>query len=245
VTRPPSPSASAGQALRSFAASARQVRRLVIALMVAASPAAASAQPVYIGKETPHRGTVEIGAGGVWIGGYDAGNTQATLTRPGTEIPLTLFAVESRMRSAPGAEAHLGIFLSRRVSLEGAFQYSRPILRAQVKSDFESAPDTDVEGVVVTYLARGSLLYHFGTGRFVPFVSGGGGYLRQIDDENADLVTGTEIHAGGGIKYWFGSGGRRLGLRMAAVVSSRQKSVAFEQKRRMIPSVGAGLALQF
>jgi opacity protein-like surface antigen len=220
--------------------------RIVIAVVVMAMlPAAASAQPVYIGKETPHRGTVEIGAGGVWIGGYDAGGTQATLTRPGSETPLTLFAVESRMRSAPGAEAHLGIFLSRRVSLEGAFQYSRPILRAQVKSDFESAPDTDVEGVVVTYLARGSLLYHFGTGRFVPFVSGGGGYLRQIDDENADLVTGTEIHAGGGIKYWFGSGGRRLGLRMNAGMSSRRKTVAFEQKRRMIPSVGAGLAFQF
>jgi opacity protein-like surface antigen len=220
--------------------------RIVIAVVVMAMlPAAASAQPVYIGKETPHRGTVEIGAGGVWIGGYDAGGTQATLTRPGSETPLTLFAVESRMRSAPGVEAHLGIFLSRRVSLEGAFQYSRPILRAQVKSDFESAPDTDVEGVVVTYLARGSLLYHFGTGRFVPFVSGGGGYLRQIDDENADLVTGTEIHAGGGIKYWFGSGGRRLGLRMNAGMSSRRKTVAFEQKRRMIPSVGAGLAFQF
>jgi hypothetical protein len=214
--------------------------RIVIAVVVMAMlPAAASAQPVYIGKETPHRGTVEIGAGGVWIGGYDAGGTQATLT------PLTLFAVESRMRSAPGAEAHLGIFLSRRVSLEGAFQYSRPILRAQVKSDFESAPDTDVEGVVVTYLARGSLLYHFGTGRFVPFVSGGGGYLRQIDDDNSDLVTSTEIHAGGGIKYWFGSGGRRLGLRMNAGMSSRRKTVAFEQKRRMIPSVGAGLAFQF
>lgn len=216
-----------------------------IALMLAILPVAASAQPVSIGKSSPHRGTVEIGAGGVWTGGYDAGSTEATLTRPGSATPLTLFAINSQMLSAPGASAHLGLFLSSRVSVEGSFQYSRPILRARVTSDFESAPETDVDGVVVTYLARGSLLYHFGDGRFVPFVSGGGGYLRLLDDENSNLVTGTEIHAGGGLKYWFGTGGRRLGLRFDAGVSSPSKSVAFEQKRRMVPSVGAGIAFQF
>jgi hypothetical protein len=225
--------------LRSFAASAG------LALMFATAPAAVWAQPVYIGKATPHRGTFEIGAGGVWIGGYDAGSTNATVTRPGSTTPLTLFAVKSRMQSTPGANAHLGLFLSSRVCLEGAFQYSRPILRARVTSDFESAPDTDVDGVVVTYLARGSLLYHFGSGRLVPFVSGGGGYLRQIDDENSDLVTGSEIHAGGGLKFWFGSGGRRLGIRFDAGLFSRSKSVAFEQKRRIVPALGAGLAFQF
>jgi hypothetical protein len=221
------------------------MRVLVAFLVVAALPKMAYAQPVYIGKSMPHRGTFEIGAGGVWIGGYDAGSTNATVTRPGSTTPLTLFAVNSRMQTAPGAHAHLGLFLSSRVSLEGAFQYSRPILRARVTSDFESAPDTDVDGVVVTYLARGSLLYHFGSGRLVPFVSGGGGYLRQIDDENSDLVTGAEIHAAGGLKFWFGSGGRRLGLRFDAGVSARRKSVAFEQKSRIVPAAGAGIAFQF
>jgi hypothetical protein len=231
--------------LRRYAASAEQARLLLVTLMLAMVPVAASAQPTYIGRTSPHRWTVEIGGGGVWTGGYDAGSTIATLTRPGSTTPLTLFAVNSRMLSAPGAAAQLGLFLSSRVSLEGAFQYSRPILRAHVTDDFESAPDTDVDGVVVTYLAQGSLLYHFGGGRFVPFVSGGGGYLRQIDDENLDLVTGTEIHGGGGLKYWFGTGGKRLGLRFDAAVSSRSKSVAFEQKRRIVPSVGAGIAFQF
>ena len=61
----------------------------------------------------------------------------------------------------------------------------------------------------------------------MPFVSGGGGYLRQIDEENSDLVTGTEIHGGGGVKYWFGSGGRRLGLRFDAGVSSAQQERRF------------------
>jgi hypothetical protein len=167
------------------------------------------------------------------------------VTRPGSTTPLTLFAVNGEMLSAPGAAAQLGLFLSSRVSVEGAFQYSRPILRARITDDFEGAADTDVDGVVVTYLAQGSLLYHFGGGRLVPFVSGGGGYLRQIDDENSDVVSGTEIHAGGGLKYWFGSGGRRVGLRFDAGVSARSKSVAFEQKNRILPSAGAGIAFQF
>jgi len=240
MTRPPS--LSAGQALRRCAPWGRGV---LVALLLATLPVAASAQPVYRGKSTPARGTVEIGAGGVWIGGYDAGSATATLTRPGGATPVTLFAVNSRMRSAPGIDAHLGIFLSSRLSLEGAFQYSRPILRARVTSDFESAADTDVDGVVVTYLARGALLYHFGDGRFVPFVSGGAGSLRQIDDASSNLVTGTEIHAGGGLKYWVGSGGRRLGLRFDGGLSVRSKSVAFEQKRRIVPAFGAGIAVQF
>ena len=207
-------------------------------------PAAASAQP-YIGSDTPHRGTWELGGGATWTGGYDAGSANATLTRPGGGTPLTLFAVNGRMLGAPGAGVRLGLYLGGRVSVEGAFDYSRPVLRGLVTSDFESAPDTPVDGVVVTYLARGSLLYHFGGGRLVPFVSGGGGYLRQIDTSNADVVTGNEIHAGGGLKYWLGSGGSRLGLRIDAGVSARSRSVAFEQKRRIVPTIGVGIAFQF
>ena len=241
MTRPPSPSASAWQALRSFAASARQVRALILFLLV---PAGAGAQ-TYAGSDTPHRGTWELGGGAVFTGGYDAGGTDANLTRPGSSTPLTWFAVKSEMLRAPGASVQLGLYLSGRVSAEGAFDYSRPVLRAFVSSDFESAPDTHVDGVVVTYLARGSLLYHFRAGRFVPFVSGGGGYVRQIDDENADVVTGTEIHGGGGLKYWLGTGGHRLGFRIDAGMSARSRSIAFEQKRRIVPTVGAGIAFQF
>jgi hypothetical protein len=139
----------------------------------------------------------------------------------------------------------LGIYLGRRVSVEAAFQYSRPILRASVTSDFEAAPDTDADEKLTTYVVGGSLLYHFGTGRLVPFVSGGGGYLRQLHEENSDLLTGSEIHAGGGVKYWLGTGTHRFGLRVDAQASARSKSVAFEQKRRILPSVAAGLTFQF
>ena len=103
----------------------------------------------------------------------------------------------------------------------------------------------DAEGTVTSYLMGGSLLYHFGDGRIVPFVSGGGGYLRQLNENNADLLTGTEIHAGGGVKYWIGTGAHRLGLRLEAQASARSKGVAFEQKRRLLPTVVGGISFLF
>jgi Outer membrane protein beta-barrel domain len=213
-------------------------------VFAAALPGVAAAQP-YIGSETPHRGTFEVGGGVVWTRGYEAGSAVAGETRPGSALPLTLFSVSGSVLDAPGAGAQLGIYLGRRVSVEAVFQYSRPILRAHVTDDFESAPDTDADEKLTTYVVGGSLLYHLGRGRFVPFVSGGGGYLRQLHEESSDLLTGTEIHAGGGFKYWLGTGPHRFGLRVDAQASARSKTVAFEQKRRIVPSFAAGLAYQF
>jgi hypothetical protein len=219
--------------------------RVCLALLfAAAAPAVAAAQP-YIGRATPHRGTFELGGGVVWTRGYDAGSAVAEVTRPGSGLPLTLFAVDGRVLDEPGAGAQLGIYLGRRVSVEAAFQYSRPILHARVTSDFEAAPDADADEKLTTYLVGGSLLYHFGAGRVVPFVSGGGGYLRQLHEESSDLLTGTEIHAGGGVKYWLGTGEHRLGLRVEAQASARSKTVAFEQKRRILPTVAVGLSYLF
>lgn len=219
--------------------------KLSIALAcLLALPAFASAQP-YIGTDAPHRGTLELGGGLVWTRGYDAGSATAEETRPVSGLPLTLFAVSGSVLDAPGAGAQLGIYLGRRVSVEAAFQYSRPILRAHVTSDFEAAPDTDADEKLTTYVVGGSLLYHFGAGRLVPFVSGGGGYLRQLHEENSDLLTSTEVHAGGGVKFWMGQGERRFGLRVEAQASARDKTAAFEQKQRIVPSLAAGVTFLF
>jgi hypothetical protein len=222
--------------MKSFAA--------IVFLMVL--PAAASAQP-YPGATGPHRGTVELGGGVTWTGGYDAGSATATLTRnPSTgTAPLTFFVVSGRSRPAVGAGVHLGVFLARHVSAEATLQYSRPILRVRVTNDFESAPDTNADQTITSYVLGGSLLYHFGDGRFVPFVSGGGGYLRQVHEAGADVLTASEVHAGGGLRYWLGMGAHRFGLRVDAQASARSKSVAFVQKRRFVPTFGAGIAYQF
>lgn len=218
---------------------------LPAAALLLLAPLHVCAQP-YAGSTRPGAGTLEIGGGVLWSRGYDAGGRAALETRNTTAGtgPLTLFETESQMLSATGVGAQVGVYLGRRLSAEGVFKYSRPILRLRAASDFENADSLNIDGQVATYVVGGSVLYHFGDGRFVPFVSGGGGYLRQLDEGNAVLVTGSEIHAGGGVKIWFRSA-RRLGLRLDAEVSSRDKAVAFEQKRRIIPTLGAGVSVRF
>jgi hypothetical protein len=206
-------------------------------------PAAAGAQPSPR-RSAPHKVSFELSGGLALTGGYDAGSANASETTAGT-APLTLFAVDGSVKTGPGAAVQLGVHLTRRVSAEAAFHYSRPVLRARITSDFESAADVDAEGTITSYLVGGSLLYHFGNGRLVPFVSGGGGYLRELNENNADLLTGTEIHAGGGLKYWMGKGRRRVGLRLEALASTRSKAVAFEQRRRTVPTFVAGIAYLF
>ncbi len=228
--------------LRRFAASARQACTAIG--IAVALPTAASAQP-YLGTTAPHRGSFEVSGGVSWTGGYDAGTADGTLTRPGGGTPLILFTVSGRVLSAPGVVARLGIFLGRRVSAEATFEYNRPILRTHVTGDFELAPDTDADATITSYLAGGSLVYHFTDGRVVPFVSGGGGYLRQLHEANTGLVTGTEVHAGGGVKIWLGAGAKRFGLRVDAGASARSKAAAFVPKRRVVSSVGAGMIYLF
>jgi hypothetical protein len=215
---------------------------MVIALLAGIAPSAAAQR--YIGTSTPHKGSVEVSGAVDWTGGYEAGSAEAKETTAGT-APLTLFVVDGNVKSGPGAALQVGVYLGRRVSLEAGFHYSRPVLRARLTSDFESAADMDADGSTTSYLVGGSLLYHFGSGRLAPFVSAGGGYLRQLNENNADLTTSPEVHAGGGLKYWMGTGRRRIGLRLDALVSARNKSVAFEQKRRLLPSVAAGFAYLF
>ncbi len=214
------------------------------ALVLLTRPCLAAAQP-YAGSNGPHRGSVEVGGGVIRIGTYDAGSAQALLTTAGGAAPLTLFVVDGDVPAVIGAAVQAGIYLGRRVSIETSVHLTRPTLQSRQSSDFESASEVVAETTTSSYLVGASLLYHFGEGRLVPFVSGGAGYLRQLSEGNAEVIAGTEVHVGGGVKYWMGSGARRLALRLDAQASARDKLVAFEQKRRVLSSLGAGVTLRF
>jgi hypothetical protein len=221
------------------------VRTLAV-VAIALIPAYAAAQP-YLGSASPHRGSIEIGGGVVWTAGYDAGSGSA-MESPNTTTgaaPLTLFTTSAKVPAVAGVEARAGVYLGPRLSAEAAFQFSRPQLRVTLDDDFENAAAQEAVGGLSSYVIVGSLLYHFGSGRVVPFVSGGGGYLRQLDEDNADVLSGNELHAGGGVKVWFGTGESRLGLRLEAQASARSKSAGFEEKRRLLPVFGAGLVYLF
>jgi hypothetical protein len=205
------------------------------------------AQQPYGGAAAPHHGSTEFGAAAVWTAGYDAGNASALETRntsTGTG-PLTLFNVGGTVLSATGIEGRIGYFFTPRLAAEGVVQYTRPILRANLTDDFENAAATEADETVSSYLFGGSLLYHFGSGRFMPFVQGGAAGLRQVHEDSSEMISGLEIHAGGGVKWWFGSGNRRFGLRIDALASSRSKSAGFDEQRRILPTLSGGISYLF
>jgi hypothetical protein len=224
------------------------VSRLAIAICATMLAVPSIARAQFVGRDVPHTGTFEISGGGLWSGGYGFETALANETRNPTTgaNPLTLFQGKPSLDGGAGAEGHLGIFLGRRVSIEGGLQFSRQSLTVRTSSDFENAPDTTASSPTTQYVIDGSLLYHFGAGRLAPFLSVGGGYVRQVLENNSIVETGNQVHGGGGVKYWLGNG-RRFGFRAEARASSRRDGVSLDAstKRRLVPTVSAGLAYLF
>lgn len=224
---------------------ARRVLPL-LAVVIWPSPAA---HAQYVSSNLPRPGSVEIGATATWTTGRNGGSASATETSNPTvsSTPLTLFNADSRVKPAVGAEGQIGVYVSRDIEIEGNVAFSRPVLSVRLTGDLEGAADTTAEETLTHYLIGGSALYHFGQGRLRPFVLGGASYLRQLDDGAAAVQTGTELHAGGGLKYWFAGGRRRRsGLRLDAKISSRDRSAGLDStKRATVATISAGFAVLF
>ena len=222
---------------------------LVILLAVASMTAVAEAQ-VYIGRDAPRRGMFEVSGGGMFGPGFELGSLTAELTRSTPTETFDLFDTETKVSGFPGAFARIGYYLSDGVSIEGGLRYARPVLSVRLTGDAESAPDTTAEETLSHYLFEGSLVWHlrhlsFASGRAIPYLAGGGGYLRELHEGNQLVETGQEIHALGGLKYWLGSGARRFGLRIEGGVSARKKGFDNEDAFRTLPVVFGGLSYLF
>jgi len=110
-------------------------------------------------------------------------------------------------------------------------------------------PDTTIEETLSQYVFDGALVWHITGARFagdsgVPFLYGGGGYLRELHEENAFVEEGIEYHAGGGIKWWFGQSGR-IGMRAEGGISIRDGGFDFKDGKRMVPVAGASVIYSF
>jgi hypothetical protein len=227
----------------------RAASGLVIFLAVVGGTAVAEAQ-VYLGRDAPRRGMFEVSGGGMFASGFEMGTLTAELTKSTPTETFDLFETETTASGFPGAFVRLGYYLSDGVSIEGGMRYARPVLSVRLTGDAESAPDTTAEETLSHYLFEGSLVWHlrhlsFASGRAIPYLAGGGGYIRELHEENQLVETGQEFHALGGLKYWFGSGARRFGLRIEGGVSARKKGFDNDDAVRTQPIVFGGLSYLF
>lgn len=191
---------------------------------------------------------VTISGGVTWSGGHPVGDATAQLrsNAPGAAPPpFTLFAVESRIDPSAGGEARVGVALTQRLSIEGGAAFARRRLAFDISADPEAPSQTLPGESLQHYVFDAALAWRLPlarTPRVVPFVLGGGGYLRQLHQDRTLVRTGQIYYAGGGAQYFLrgrpGSS-RSLGVRGDLRVTVRRHGIDFEERARVYPSVSA------
>jgi hypothetical protein len=188
-------------------------------------------------------------AGGVlWAGGYSTGIVGATLRRnaPGTTTPpgFTLFTAETSVERAVGVDARFRYAVTRAFDIEAGGTFSQPRLIARIDRDEEADPVELGDQRLSQFTLEGSVLWHLTPinlgARARPFVIGGIGYLRQLDQDRSAAETGTVGRIGAGVNYWLRSDHttrRGFGVRGEASLQIRSGGYRFEDKVHMGPAI--------
>jgi hypothetical protein len=205
---------------------------------VSASPLLAQSAPTF------RQHAVTFAGGALFSGGYQVGDVTATLRRnaPGTPSTLPMLRAESAFENGLGVEGRVSFALTESWGLEAAGSFSRPDLGVVVSQDAEVTGAVSSSERVDQYGLDGSVVYQlpysFGR-RSRPYVIGGGGYLRQLHEERVLVETGYTLHVGGGLQYWWRSGGSRrpLGLRAEARLVRRHGGIEYGERARQFPAL--------
>jgi opacity protein-like surface antigen len=205
----------------------------------------------------PRPKSFEVSASGLMIGGVDFGNQNATLTGNDPGNPdFVLFATSSKIKAGAGLDARMTFNVTRTFAIEGAFAWTRQTAETDITSDVEGVPHTTLKEDLSTYFIEAAAVVHlrglqFAHGRGIPFVFGGGGYLRQLDEDSILVDTGTVFHAGGGIKYFIAQRPRGfvrdVGIRVDGRIYLRSGGLELveEKERRSTWGLAAGLVVRF
>lgn len=218
---------------------ARRVAAIALACAIASSAGRAEAQS--------RVSRLEVSAGALFAGGYDLDGPDASITGNQSDgSDYTLFRSSTRVAAAGALEARAGWRLSRRFTVEGGVFASRPRLTARLASDVEGIPDTTITEDLSLYIFDAALLVNLGsaTGRTVPFIRGGAGYLRELHEDNVLVETGVAYHVGGGATVWFGSRDR-AGVRVDARVYFLKNGIDLDNGTRTVPAAGAAFIYAF
>ena len=194
--------------------------RAIACVMLLALPMTARAQSGEAPAPQAHH--VQIMAGVLWVGGANLGSRDANLrsNAPGSLPPsFILFNAATEMKTAPGFEARAGFALTPTWSIEGGASYATPQLVSSISSDQERAGTLAVTEETEHFAFDVNVLWrtpvHVG-GRFRPYLTTGGGYLRELHEDRVLLATGQRFFVGGGGEWWLRGGhgrGKTLSLR--------------------------------
>jgi len=194
-------------------------------------------------------GRLEISAGAVWLGSRTFGSASATETTP-SGGSFSLFNTSSEVGGAAAFDARVGVRVAGTLVVEADATFARPELRVTIANDVENAPSiTAVERLQQYMIGGGATWYLPRPSRIVPFVTGGGGYLRQLHDRGLLVETGTYFQVGGGVLYLLSSHpGNRLkatGIRADVRAVILNGGVSFDGDRHTAPAAAASFFVRF
>ena len=173
---------------------------IVSLLLLTVTPASARAQTT----EPPLR-RFELAAGIGFLGGAALGDADADLRSGTSTDPYRLFSTSSRQPGATVLDLRAGFDLSRRIGFEARVLFGHPEVRTTVEGDAEGAPTIDVVERLDQYLVDGGIVFRLDELRVKglrPFVTAGGGYLRQLHEGLTVIEEGQVFYVGGGARYW-------------------------------------------
>jgi len=199
---------------------------------------------------------LEVTLSGARWEGYDLGQRRATITGPQapTGTPVTLFDSDVAILPGPGAELRLGWRVFRGVYAEATGGLGVNSIEARIHDDIEQAPALTVSSTLTQVTVEGGALVELATlrlsaGHLVPFVDGGGGYLRQVHENRVLIETGRTIYLGAGLK-WRSSAlhprgvAQRLMARGDVRFISRTAGVDVDDARRHYLTVSGGVGIR-
>lgn len=209
------------------------------------------------GSEAAGQSRLEVTAsGGRWTG-YELGQRRPTITGPQAPSgsPVTYFDADIDVRPGAAAEVRIGWRLLGRVYAEATGGLAGNDVQVRISEDIEQAPAATIASRVTQITVEGGALVEVATlramgGDVVPFVTGGGGYLRQVHEDRVLIETGETVYGGAGIK-WRSSAAKPKGWLQRVVVRgdvrivSRSGGADIEASRRSYIAVSGGLGLRF
>ncbi len=224
---------------------------LIVAVLVVLAPGAARAQSGPALR--PWRPVFEVAGG--WTGASDLGRVDAT-TRAASVATATapafrLFTTESELGAAPVAAVAVVLPVSRQWAVAVRAAAGRPTLTTRISNDAEGTPSVEATEAVADYTVDLSVLYQLprlGGRRARPYLVAGGGYLRQLHEDNALVDTGRTWHGGAGLRWWLRGGDqttRAVGLTGEVRWVWRSGGIAFEDGARALPAAAVGLFVGF
>jgi hypothetical protein len=198
-----------------------------------------------------HRLDVSGSAG--YFTGLELGEADATLRGGAAAAPtVSFFTTETRLTGSPVGEARIGVWISRRLAVEGRLGYSRPALQTSVRADAEGAAPVTVVERIDQYVVDAGVLVRVDKVRvagLVPFAAGGAGYLRQIHEGLALIEEGHVYYLGGGVNRDLMTRGhgviRAAGLRADARVYFVSGIASRNDRTTRHGSFSAGLFVRF